>query len=284
LYPETFLPYDTTRRTIIFTDMDGTLLDPETYSWAEAEPALTQCRRWSIPVILNTSKTRSEIDHFRQSIDLPWPYISENGGGIYIPPDCPVSLNVSSGQNKTPGQVAIGVSYSRLCQSLERIAADTGLSLTGFSRMSLDDIMALTGLKPEDAKRAANREYDEPFCLNTPGPDALTRLQEAADRLGLHITSGGRFYHLHGRFDKGTAVRQIEKYFREAWGPIRTIGLGDSDNDIPMLAAVDIPVWVAPQNHPAPENISHLRQSSLSGPRAWNQVVLSIINSSYSDR
>jgi len=279
LVPETFLPQASTCRTIIFTDMDGTLLDPETYSWAEAEPALTQCRHRAIPVILNSSKTRSEIDHFRQSIVLPWPYITENGGGIYIPSDSLVSLPVSSDQNKTPDHVAIGVSYRQLCQSLEQIAVETGLSLTGFSRMSLDDIMALTGLKPEDAKRAANREFDEPFCLNDPVPNALTQLQEAAHRLGLQVTSGGRFYHLHGQFDKGTAVRLLEKCFRQAWGPVRTIGLGDSDNDIPMLAAVDIPIWVAPQNHPAPRHIPNLIQSPVSGPRAWNQAVLSIINS-----
>jgi len=70
---------------LIFTDLDGTLLDAETYSWQEAGEALDLCRRHRVPVILASSKTRAEIEILRDRMMLSDPFISENGGGIFLP-------------------------------------------------------------------------------------------------------------------------------------------------------------------------------------------------------
>jgi len=37
---------------VIFTDLDGTLLDHDSYSWEEAVPALERCKGLRVPVIL----------------------------------------------------------------------------------------------------------------------------------------------------------------------------------------------------------------------------------------
>ncbi|RLI93151.1 MAG: hypothetical protein DRO95_00515, partial [Candidatus Altiarchaeales archaeon] len=47
-------------RYIIFTDLDGTLIDEE-YSYRDAEDALSIIKKREIPLILCTSKTRAEI-------------------------------------------------------------------------------------------------------------------------------------------------------------------------------------------------------------------------------
>ncbi|MFZ3048352.1 MAG: hypothetical protein WA151_20765, partial [Desulfatirhabdiaceae bacterium] len=73
--------------------------------------------------------------------------------------------------------------------------------------------------------------------------------------------------------------RLLSKRYGQVWKNIRTIGLGDSDNDIPMLEVVDTPIWVAPAGQQVPGHIPGLRRSMFSGPKAWNQMVLSIINS-----
>ncbi|MFH1490792.1 MAG: HAD-IIB family hydrolase, partial [Pseudomonadota bacterium] len=72
---------------MIFTDLDGTLLDHETYEWKEAEPALNRCKLLRIPLILVSSKTRAEINVIRNELGLTAPFISENGGGIFFPPE-----------------------------------------------------------------------------------------------------------------------------------------------------------------------------------------------------
>ena len=70
---------------IIITDLDGTLLHPVSYSFEDAIPALEEVHKANIPVILCSSKTKAEIEVYRRRINNRDPFISENGGGIFIP-------------------------------------------------------------------------------------------------------------------------------------------------------------------------------------------------------
>ena len=65
---------------IVFTDLDGTLLDHETYSLEPARPALDRLASEGIPLILASSKTAAEIDRLRAEIGCAdFPAIVENG-------------------------------------------------------------------------------------------------------------------------------------------------------------------------------------------------------------
>ena len=55
-------------KTLVFTDMDGTLLDHHTYSFDAAKPALNALDEKNIPVIPTTSKTFAELQPLRKSI------------------------------------------------------------------------------------------------------------------------------------------------------------------------------------------------------------------------
>ena len=72
-------------KVVLFSDLDGTLLDHETYSFQDASEALELIKTKGIPLVLCTSKTREEIQHYRNLLDNRYPFISENGGGIFIP-------------------------------------------------------------------------------------------------------------------------------------------------------------------------------------------------------
>ncbi len=269
-------------RLVIFTDLDGTLLDPVTYSWQAAKPAMEACARMDIPVILNSSKTGAEMARLARQMDIAWPYIVENGGGICFPKESPFQCMEDDTPGRSLDHIAIGISYDRLCEALLQISAETGIGIRGFSQMSPDEIISLTGLDRKDARRAAQRQYDEPFLIENTLPDALEQIRKTAACMGLQVTPGGRFYHLHGKFDKGKAVEWLTARLKP-FGDIRRVGIGDSENDIPMLEAVDIPVWVAPPEKPAPAIDGLLRSGKTSsGPKAWNQVVLSLIRERYS--
>src|SRR3990167_8085280 len=71
--------------TIIVSDLDGTLLDSTSYSFAAAQPALEAIRARGVPLILCSSKTRTEIEGYRQCLNNRHPFITENGAGIFIP-------------------------------------------------------------------------------------------------------------------------------------------------------------------------------------------------------
>ena len=68
---------------IVFTDLDGTLLHPRTYSFEAAMPALKLIKEKDVPLILCSSKTRAEIEVYRKKLDNQHPFVSENGGGIF---------------------------------------------------------------------------------------------------------------------------------------------------------------------------------------------------------
>ena len=66
--------------------------------------------------------------------------------------------------------------------------------------------------------------------------------------------------------------------YRRMWGEVETIGLGDSLNDLPMLAAVDIPVLVQKKDHTW-ENIDlpELRRIPGVGPQGWSRAIKEIL-------
>ena len=124
---------------------------------------------------------------------------------------------------------------------------------------------------------AAVREYDEPFV----GTDAagLSTVVAAAADAGLSIVSGGRFHHLVGGSDKGLAVRALCDLFVRSRGPVRTVGLGDSPNDEPMLREVDIPVLVRKPDggHAGADRLPGLVVAPCAGPEGWREAVFEIL-------
>ena len=75
----------TDRQLLVFTDLDGTLLDHHTYRFQAASPALERLREAGIPVILNSSKTRPEMESLQQQLGIEAPFIVENGAAAIIP-------------------------------------------------------------------------------------------------------------------------------------------------------------------------------------------------------
>ena len=64
---------------LIFTDLDGTLLDSHTYDWQPAAAWLARLREKNIPVILCSSKTAAEMLHIQKLLGLQGlPLIAEN--------------------------------------------------------------------------------------------------------------------------------------------------------------------------------------------------------------
>ena len=264
---------------VIFTDLDGTLLDHKSYDWDRAKPALDLCKRLHIPVIMVSSKTRSELDILRQKIGLAFPFISENGGGIFFPKElsgnAPPGTFFANNLLKWP----VGIDYDLLVKSLREIRDSLGWHMRGFSEMSSEEISRLTGLDLESSRLAAMREFDEPFILLEQEDADMISLRTAAEKRGLKVTKGGRFYHLHGNSDKGEAVKKVISWYKESCPDLFTIALGDSSNDFPMFEQVDQPVLIrSQQDFPGIEDeIPGLMVTHKTGPEGWNDAILEIV-------
>jgi len=238
---------------LIFSDLDGTLLDHETYKWEDAMEALDLCRVHHVPVILVSSKTRAEMEVISRQLQLKAPFVSENGGGIFFPkevfPDPPFGTVIAESDGYW--KYSLGVPYPELVSALKSLRELLGWTIRGFSEMTVEEIAALTGLNPQAAQLASKREFDEPFVLPKDMNYDLQLLEKEAKKKDLRLSIGGRFHHLHGKNDKGEAVDRIIDWYRKTNSHIITIALGDSPNDFSMLERVEHPILVR-SSRPAP--------------------------------
>jgi len=269
-------------RLVVFTDLDGTLLRHDDYDWSEAGPALAALARRGVPLVIASSKTRAEIEAWRSRLGIADPFISENGGALYVPSGG--SLGPPVGAEPVAGyrRVQFGAPYARLRDGLGRLAQRLGVRLRGFGDMDADEIARRTGLSGEDVEHARRREYDEPFVPERPlsaAEEAL--LEEAAAALGLRITRGGRFHHLIGPSSKGDAARRLVSAYAADGTSVTSVGLGDGPNDLELLRVVDRPVVVArPDGTHAPAlraGLPNARFTAGAGPRGFNEAILQIL-------
>ena len=270
-------------RHLIFTDLDGTLLDNQTYSWAAAEEALEEIERRRVPLVFVTSKTRAELEVLRRKLGHGHPFVTENGGGIFIPQgyfNLPLEGARRAGRYQC---VALARPYKEIVSALEELAAEAGVTVVGFHQMSAREIAQNTGLSLQEAELARQREFDEPFFFAGAGEDDIHKFGQAARRRRFEFVQGGRFWHLAAGSDKGRAVRHLVKLYRTARrSRLRSVGLGDSPNDLSLLAAVDQAVLLPqPDGTFASDVLSrlpHVLRGAAAGPAGWNQAVLQILD------
>ncbi len=266
-------------RLVIFTDLDGTLLD-SFYSFKEALPALRLIKRKGVPLILCSSKTRLEIESYRERLENIDPFVSENGGGIYIPKGYfNVQIPESGFQiedNKDYTIIKLGAEYSDLRNAVIELRR-MGFDVKGFGDMSVMEVSQLTGLDTHEARMAKARDFDEPFVFNG-GEALLERLVQSIKDMGFNMTRGSLF-HILGESDKGRAVEILRGLYSGKDQHISTIALGDSPNDIEMLQNVDYPVTVQKSNGSYDERIKvrGLIKAKGIGPKGWNEAMLKLL-------
>jgi mannosyl-3-phosphoglycerate phosphatase len=269
----------TTPKLVIFTDLDGTLLDRDTYSFEPAKLALDLIKRKDIPLVLSSSKTRAEIELYRKKMENAHPFISENGGAIFVPKDYfsfsfPYDMELEEYLI-----IELGHAYPQLVEILNSIKKETGIQIRGFSDLSEEELVSLCGLSLDEARFAKKREYDEPFMVEG-GEKEMEIVKRKIQMRGVNYAWGGRFHHILGKNDKGKAVEMLKELYENEFFSITAVGIGDSLNDLPMLRAVDHPIFLNREDDATPEiflQVQHLSVIKGAGPKFWNQAILNII-------
>ena len=263
---------------VIFTDLDGTLLDHITYSFDAAIPALNLVKENHIPLILCSSKTRAEIEVWRERLHNKDPFICENGGGIFLS-EAPNLLKINYEEKDSYTVIELGIPYPDIIKQYKILKDDLNDKIRGFSEMDVDYLVKITGLPLREAILAKKREYTEPFTFHGDKKDEAA-LEKRVKELNLNLTRGGRFFCLMGGNDKGKAVHIVSDIYRENCPGLHTIGIGDSYNDLPMLQAVDLPVLVRKPGeiYDRRINLPNLHHAQGVGPAGWNEAVSLIIS------
>lgn len=267
------------KRLIIFTDLDGTLLDLKTYSYLPALDALRRLMRERVPLVFCSSKTRAEQQRYQAAIGIREPMIVENGSAIFIPQNY-FARPFQSRQTKDGYEVIeAGDSAEKIRSLLDAVRKQTGARLKTFSEMSLEELCQVTNLNSEAALRAKRREYSETI-LGEMSEAEMSSFVEALQSRGLSSIRGSRFHTIvSAGVDKGKAVELLTALFREEMGDVRTAGIGDSPNDEAMLAAVDLPFLLQkPDGSRENMSIARLKIVDGAGPVAWNRLVCQLLD------
>jgi len=263
--------------TVIFTDLDGTLLDRDTYAWDAAEPAVRLLKERGIAWILVTSKTRAEVEHWRRVLGNDYPFAVENGGAIFIPDEY---FGGTRGAERWKGYevIARGMAYAEVIARLELASRMSRCRVRGFHHMTAEEVAAAGHLPIEQAVLAKQRQYDEPFEVID--LERAGELETAITAQGMKHVRGGRFHHVSGQHDKGCAVKLLTGLFRRrADSHVTTVGLGEGPNDIPLLEAVDVPVVVRSADvNEILERVPAALVAKRRGPEGWSDAVLEIVH------
>jgi mannosyl-3-phosphoglycerate phosphatase len=265
---------------IIFTDLDGTLLDHHDYSFDAAMPALQAIRSRDVPLILATSKTLAEVRQINRALDNPKPAIVENGCALCFPlgQDYPFEISRHE-QIDDYAVLRYPPSYAQIRQFIEQQRSSHRWRLRGFGDMSATAVAESTGLGEHAAEYAKRRLCSEPFLWDD-SEENLKKFMAAADAAGLGVTQGGRFWHLMGRSSKAQAIETMRNlYAADNQRSLTVIALGDSENDRGMLQRADIAVVI--KRHDGTHLDCHgLKQTLLTqqpGPAGWNAAILEIL-------
>jgi len=268
---------------LVFTDLDGTLLDHDTYEFEPAAFAVDQLKRDGVPLIFNSSKTFAEMRELQRAMGLaPSPMIAENGAGVFLPKQ---QFERKSARWLDRGAYWL-VAHSEPRQHwLDLIKAfpKDELSIQTFDSLGPKGVAELTGLTVPAARLACEREFSEPTSLRG-SVKAIGTFIDFIKARGGQVQHGGRFNTISGDCDKGRSMQWLANLIAQTEGcEVRTLALGDADNDLPMLNAANTAVWIqsAHRSIPAAVSSAGFTISSKPGPQAWGDAVTDWLQSSH---
>ncbi|HUM02017.1 MAG TPA: HAD hydrolase family protein [Thermoanaerobaculia bacterium] len=246
---------------VLFTDLDGTLLDAGGRLGPRAAEVVTRLRALGVPVVPVTSKSENELRTWLGVLDAGGTGVFENGAGLVTP----------AGVQVLPAAVPV----ARLRRILDGAARRRGLRILPLDRIPDPALAALTGLRGDAIDQARRRVWDLPFLAPDGSGDALE--DEIGRVRNVRLVRGGIFWHLCGRHDKADAVPRVCDLFRRSG---RTVGLGDAPNDARFLAAVDVAVVLPGESGPDARLLAALpgaRVAPAPGGEGWAAAVTALL-------
>jgi len=250
-------------KVVIFTDLDDTLLD-RNYQFREVEVTIKVLNQKKIPIIFCSAKTKAEQEIFRKKLRINHPFIVENGSAIYIPPSY---FGGKKGKIKGKYEVIVlGEESKKILAQIKKLKKS--YKIKGYADLSFRKVSKITGLTLKFAKLAKKREYGE--TIVEAEKKALQKLKKK-----YNVVSGGRFIQVYGKeADKGKAVKILTRLYQEKFKKVFTLGIGNAENDLPMLKAVLKPALVKNVDGTwAKLKLKNLYKAKNIGPKGWVEVI-----------
>lgn len=268
-------------RVVIFTPSN--LLGSANNIAPAASEALLEIERRNVPLILSTRGTRAQLEALRRKIEHGHPFITEAGGGLFIP-DGYFALRLEGA--KRAGRylcVPFGRSAEEAGAAVEDIAREAGAEVVRYTEMTAREIARNTGMPERDAQASREREFSERFFFAGNADLAFPSFEKLATERHWHIRRAEPFWELSSGNDEGKAVRYLMRLYRQALrSGIRSVGIGASFEDLSLLAASD-QAFILPESGGRFDDqlLAKLPNSvkiATPGASGWNQKVLDILS------
>jgi len=247
---------------LLFSDVDGTLLGADgTYAISAAEWSAV---RSQLDLVLASSRTVLELSRNQCDLGVEGPVVAENGAVIAWPAsDAPGAVGTSTMVDGRPWRVVeLGVAAAVLRHEVGDVARDLGVPYV--EQDSVD---------PTLGRRCS--------VLLRPVPGntfrSLDPLAEALRTRGRSVASGGSWLAVTGEADKGVGARAVlAEWARRGRSHRLVAAVGDGDNDVPLLQAVERRFVMAHDDgtwHPALRALPRVECMSTPGIAGWRVVM-----------
>ena len=258
------------KKILIFTDLDGSLLDKETFKFDVIKDYFKELVRNGIIIIPNSSKSEAELLDFNEQNNLDLSFITENGSSIH-------------GLNKIHQNLPDKIIISRTIDEIrniyeENISLDFKNKTTHILELEIEVQQKILGLPLDKIKLAIKRDHSLPIKFNGTEIEKY-EFTKILKNSGLTIQTGGRIMNVCDNVNKSIAMSKALQLIRKQLDDeIITIGVGDNENDIEMIKQTDYPCLVQNDNFDSSLiNIDNLIKSSEPSPLGWADVIKTAI-------
>lgn len=264
---------------LIFTDLDGTLLDLASYSPEKARDAVKKLKSAGVSIIFCSSKTWAEQESYLQELSLDEPVIVENGSGIFLPRDHQLQFELESKLLNGKPAIVLGKRYEEILNAIKSTVSSRNLHFDFYFNKTVAQIAEITGLTQEAAKRAMDRNFSETLFNASSDPDGFALLESDLLQQEIQCTPGSKYVTMTGNnSDKGKAVQLVIEAYKKLDPETISYGIGDSRNDLEMLQVVDHPYLVQkPDRSWAQLDAPHLSKINAVGPEGWNLMAQEVL-------
>ena len=254
------------KKILIFTDLDGSLLNKETFKFDVIKDFFKELVSNGIIIIPNSSKTEAELLDFNEQNNLDLSFITENGSSIH-------------GLNKIHQNLPSKIIISRTIDEIrniyeENISLDFKNKITNILELEIEVQQKILGLPLDKIMLAIKRDHSLPIKFNGTEIEK-NEFIKIMKNSGLTIQTGGRIMNVCDNVNKSKAMSEAVRLMRkELDDKIITIGVGDNENDIEMIKQTDYPCLVKNENFDSSLiNIDNLIKSDEPSPKGWSDVI-----------
>lgn len=254
---------------VIFTDLDGTLLDNHTYDWQPAASWLMRLKQRDVPVVLCSSKTAAEMMLIQKEIGLEGrAFIAENGAVI--------QLDAKWQDDESWPRIICGATHSDIVGVLHHLREREGYKFTAISDVDAQVLSEWSGLNDKHAALARLQEASETLIWRDTD-ERMAAFSSTLHQLGLRFIQGARFWHvLDEQSGKAQAVSFLRRRMLQREGHSRlSLGLGDGPNDADLLDSTDYAVVVKSLSregiHLKNDDPQRVYHTQLRGPSGWDE-------------